>query len=180
MKEKESSERYPVLRKNDEELLDELLALLSQRADGNAYDDAGAEFAAKIQQLPVGLRSMAATNCLDMSLTMDDIGWHFGNFGNPQLVKETERGLRELELTDLAEWFHEANEIVQPLLPQIDTGKDFADILRDHKDADRLDELSAKAWALDKATGSGKSPEGSAIYTAWVKYARTHPELVFD
>jgi hypothetical protein len=44
---------------------------------------------------------MAATHWLDISLTLDSITWHFGNFGEPGLVAETEAGLRELGLHEL-------------------------------------------------------------------------------
>jgi len=45
---------------------------------------------------------MAATHWLDISLTLDSITWHFGNFGEPHLVVETEAGLQELGLQELA------------------------------------------------------------------------------
>ena len=70
----------------------------------NPYSDDGS-YAAAISHLPVGLRAMAATHHLDVSLTLDDIGWHFLNFGERNFVRETEAGLRELGLGDLAEWF---------------------------------------------------------------------------
>jgi len=35
---------------------------------------------------------MAATHWLDISLTLDSLTWHFGNFGERQLVAETEAG----------------------------------------------------------------------------------------
>ena len=57
-------------------------------------------YASAIHQRPVGLRSMAATHRLDVSLTLDDIGWHFLNFGKPNFVRETKSGLRELGLGD--------------------------------------------------------------------------------
>lgn len=44
---------------------------------------------------------MAATHHLDVSLTLDDIGWHFLNFGEPNFVREREAGLRELGLEAL-------------------------------------------------------------------------------
>jgi len=59
---------------------------------------------------------MAATHWLDISLTLDSITWHFGNFGEPQPVAETEVGLRELGLHDLASCFAEAKELMIPLL----------------------------------------------------------------
>jgi hypothetical protein len=57
---------------------------------------------------------MAATHWLDISLTLDSITWHFGNFGEPQLVAETEAGLRELGLHELASCFVEAKELMLP------------------------------------------------------------------
>ena len=46
---------------------------------------------------------MTATHSLDISLTLDSTTWHFGNFGEPQLVAETEAGLRELGLHEFSE-----------------------------------------------------------------------------
>ena len=42
-------------------------------------------FLPTIQTLPVGLRAMAATFELDVSLAMDDLGWHFGNWHDADL-----------------------------------------------------------------------------------------------
>jgi hypothetical protein len=53
---------------------------------------------------------------LDISLTLDSITWHFGNFGEPGLVAETEAGLRELFLHELAQCFVEARGLMAPLL----------------------------------------------------------------
>src|SRR5206468_12566443 len=92
---------WPVLEKDDEGLKNELFKLLTARAVGNPYT-ADASFAANIALLPSGLRAMAATHWLDISLTLDSLTWHFGNFGEPQLVAETEAGLRELGLHELA------------------------------------------------------------------------------
>ncbi len=57
---------------------------------------------ANIASLPTVLRAMAVTHWLDISLTLDSLTWHFGNFGEPNLVAETEAGLRELGLDELA------------------------------------------------------------------------------
>ncbi|MEI9813519.1 MAG: hypothetical protein WDO18_13125 [Acidobacteriota bacterium] len=59
---------------------------------------------------------MAATHWLDISLTLDSITWHFGNFGDPPLVAETEAGLHELGLHELASCFAGAKELMLPLL----------------------------------------------------------------
>ena len=165
---------YPALSLTDEDLLKELFATLSKSVDplANAYSDDGS-YAAAIRHLPIGLRAMAATHHLDVSLTLDDIGWHFLNFGEPGLVRDTEAGLRELGLNDMADWFAEAYAIVNPLRPEIAAGGDYDECLTIHGQMDRIDELSQKA--RDKEP----TPNKSAIYGAWVRYAREHPENVF-
>ena len=49
------------------------------------------------------------------------------NFGEPQLVAETEAGLRELGLHELALCFVEAQELMLPLLP---SGQKLSYLLR--------------------------------------------------
>ncbi len=112
-----SHQRWPVLQKDDAGLTSELMKLLTARTSGNPYAANGI-FAANIALLPPGLRAMAATHWLDISLTLDSLTWHFGNFGEPQLVAETEAGLRELGLAELASCFVEAKELMLPLLAQ--------------------------------------------------------------
>jgi hypothetical protein len=107
------------LEKDDAALKNDLERLLTARVVGNPYA-ADSSFAANIASLPPGLRAMAATHWLDISLTLDSLTWHFGNFGEPHLVAETEAGLRELGLHDLASCFVEAKELMLPLLaPQL-------------------------------------------------------------
>ncbi len=103
------------MEKDDAGLKKELEELLTARAVGDPYSPDGS-FAANIARLPPGLRAMAATHWLDISLTLDSITWHFGNFGEPHLVAETEAGLRELGLHDLTSCFVEARELMLPLL----------------------------------------------------------------
>ena len=115
---------------------------------------------------------MAATHHLDVSLTMDDIGWHFLNFGHPTHVEETERGLRELGLSDLAVLFHEAYELVRPHLPEIRRpGGDYYTVLEQAGHTRRIDELSSHA-----RTALGNQ----GIYRCWAAYAREHPDRVFN
>lgn len=166
---------YPVLALGDEELLEQILSLLSKSVSSAAdpYSDDGS-YAAAISSLPAGLRAMAATHHLDISLTMDDIGWHFLNFGEPSLVRETEAGLRELGLDDIADYFVEANTIVSPLKPEIKEADDYYECLESRGLMARIDELT------DKASERQPALNGSPIYAAWIKYARTHPENVFS
>jgi hypothetical protein len=175
MDETANIKRWPALGKDDVGLKKEIEALLTVHVVGDPYSRDGS-FAKALGTLPTGLRAMAATHWLDISLTLDSITWHFGNFGEPHLVAETETGLVELGLHDLASCFRESKELVLPLLPQM-TGQesDFDEFLKQKGVRQLADELNQRAWSLDNL-GPGKS----LIYDAWIKYARQHPELVFN
>jgi hypothetical protein len=159
---------------DDEELLKQIFNQLKIHVPANPYKQDG-EFAEQIRKLPVGLRAMAATHHLDVSLTLDDIGWHFLNFGEGNHVKETEQGLRELGLGEIADLFSEAYAIVLPHLPQIRLGKntDYYKCLENAGQMDRINELTDKASELLKLDGK------SSIYPFWTRYARRHPKNVF-
>lgn len=77
-------QEYAALTLTDEKLFGEIFSLLSSSVNplANQYSDDGS-YAASISRLPIGLRAMAATHHLDISLTLDDLGWHFLNFGEP-------------------------------------------------------------------------------------------------
>jgi hypothetical protein len=118
---------------------------------------------------------MAATHWLDLSLTLDSITWHFGNFGESGLVAQTEVGLRELGLHELASCFVEARELMTPLLAQsTQADGDPYQILERAGLKGRADEIDERAFALDNL-----GPGESVIYKAWIKYTRQHPERVF-
>lgn len=159
---------------DDAGLMKELQRLLTVSAVGNPYgSDSG--FAGNIAGLPPGLRAMAATHWLDISLTLDSITWHFGNFGEPGLVSETEAGLRELGLQELAECFVAAKDLMMPLLAgRTEADGDPYDILERAGLRERADEIDQRAWKLDDL-----GPAESVIYAAWVRHARNHPERVF-
>lgn len=84
----------------------------SERNSTNADFDLDGAVAASVSCLPIALRAMAATPHLDISLTLDDIGWHSLNFGKPGVVLETKASPQELGLGDMADWFAEALAIV--------------------------------------------------------------------
>jgi hypothetical protein len=93
---------------------------------------------------------MAVTHWLDLSLTLDSLTWHFGNFGEPHLVAETEVGLRELGLDDLAQCFADAKDLMLPLLAvHKDAGGDTSEILERAGLSGPGEELDRRAWALD-------------------------------
>lgn len=175
MERKSSPDVWPALKKDDEGLLTELMQILTERVTGSPYG-ADTDFAARIGTLPPGLRAMAATHWLDISLNLDSITWHFGNFGEPNLVAETEAGLKELGLHELAQCFAEAWDLMAPLLAQLeDSDGDTDRILEQAGLGDRGAELDRRAWDL------GNLELGrSSIYQAWTRYARRHPEQVFS
>ena len=167
-------QHWPALDKTDEELLQELEQLLTIHAAGNPYGDDGS-FAASIRSLSPGLRVMAATHWLDVSLTLDSITWHFGNFGEHGLVAETELGLRELGLQELADCFVQARDLMVPLLrDRTEAEGDPYEILERAGQRERADDIDRRAWEIDNL-----GPGESVIYKAWIQYTRKHPERVF-
>jgi len=120
---------------------------------------------------------MAATHWLDISLTLDSITRHFGNFGEPGLVAATEAGLIELGLDELATCFREAKELVMPLMSlRTEADDDFYEFLERKGALERAEELDKRDWGLDSPNSRNKS----LIYGSWIRYARLHPENVFD
>ena len=149
MDETSNQNDWPVLEKDDAALKHALEELLTARVSGDPYSTDGS-FAANIAPLPPGLRAMAAPHWLDISLTLDSITWHFGNFGEPQLVGETEAGLRELGLHDLASCFAEAKELMLPLLAQrAEADGDPYEMLERAGLKLRADEIDRRARSLD-------------------------------
>ncbi|MBX7245004.1 MAG: hypothetical protein K1X53_05870 [Candidatus Sumerlaeaceae bacterium] len=154
----------------DDELLSRICKILSTRLKANPYGWDG-KLAEEIRALPPGLRAMAATHHLDISLTMDDIGWHFLNFGHPSHVEETELGLVELGLPEIAVIFREAYQLVQPHLEEIEGSEDYYEVMERVGAMKRINELTINATNLIGERG---------IYRYWVAYARQNPNRVFD
>ena len=166
---------HPALQLNDKALLDALLERAGMAMEGaNPYESDGA-FARKLLELPVGLRAMAATYWLDISISKDDLGWHFLNFGEPLLVRETEAGLRDLGLEQHAVWFAEAHSLMRTLLNEIDSPESYYRITKERGVADPIMEMTKLAWDADRVA----PVSNSCIFTAWVGYARAKPQNVF-
>jgi hypothetical protein len=155
---------------SDDALLELLSGELSRRLPhGRRANDA---YVRELQSLPPGLRAMAATYELDVSLALDDLGWHFGNWHHLGLAQETLAGLRELGAVRMAELFQAAfgfaqrswSELGDPAWPQWYTGSALAR---------ELEPLNSEAWAL-----WGESKLGLLRY--WLSYARAHPEQLMD
>jgi len=150
---------------------DELFKLLSEELERRIPAARNSpEFLPQIRSLPAGLRAMAATYELDVSLTMDDLGWHFGNWHDEELAEETARGLEVLGAPELARLFREA----------------FRHAL------EYWDELGSEGWsewyhgspletavdALNDQTWKFLAKHKDGIFYYWVDYARKHPDGV--
>jgi len=164
------AKRKHELSAEDDGLVSRVFELLKTHVHANPYAWDG-KFALEIRVLPRGLRAMAATHHLDISLTLDDVGWHFLNFGHPSHVEETEVGLQELGLARVAAMFREAYELVQPHLTEIRRpGEDYYGAMERLGHMNRINELTDRARA---------SLGDQGIYRHWAVYARQHPEQVF-
>jgi|SRR5436190_10831062 len=150
---------------------DELFSLLAKELEAKIpADRSSPEFLEQICHLPVGLRAMAATYELDVSLTMDDMGWHFGNWHSAELAEETALGLEELGALDLAKVFRQAFQLAQRCWIELGSehwmdwylGSDFEK---------ETSPLSEEAWSIlqDKKRG---------IFDYWIDYARKDPGRV--
>lgn len=149
-------------------IVEKIMETLTGLVKADPYGSDG-KFATQIRRLDKGLRAMAATHWLDVSLTLDGLHWHFLNFGEENHVQETEKGLRLLGLIKLADVFKESYQLMRKFLPD-EEGKDVNEYLEKEGIEERIDELNDIADELNKA----KNGE-SAIYASWANYARENP-----
>jgi hypothetical protein len=163
---------------------DELFKLLSEelqwRLPGGEDDDLDV-FLTRLRAMPAGLRAMAAMYQLDVSMALDDLGWHFANWHHRGYCDETLWALRELEASEAAEIFEQAYALVQPywdkigaLLAEYGDFDDFAEWYW-KSDLDKaLLPLNKQMWKL--CEGSDGKYEGLLRY--WAPYARKYPYKV--
>jgi hypothetical protein len=150
---------------------DELFSLLGKTLEREITAPRGsAEFLAQIQGLPIGLSAMATTYELDVSLALDDLGWHFGNWHNPELAEETTRGLEELGAAEMAMVFRQAFELAQKYWSPLGSAN-WAEWYPGSELEEKLEPLNQRAWAILK-------DESMGIFKYWVDYARRNPEKV--
>ena len=150
---------------------EQLLSLLSKELQNRISVSRGSpEYLPQIRTLPIGLRAMAATYELDVSMALDDLGWHFGNWHDLDLAEETVKGLSELGAKDLASIFAEAVQLA-----------------RNH-----WDELGQENWMkwyhgslfeqamapLNQRTRAILDQKGGSLFKYWVDYARRFPEKI--
>ena len=130
-------------------------------------------FLSRLYAAPAGLRAMAATYELDVSLALDDLAWHFVNHhGLFELAEETIFGLRELEAQEAADIFQSALAIIKPHwqdLNQIPVGEEH-EWLDSKGIQTQMNPLNERMWK------SLKQYEDNSLMSLWPAYARKHPE----
>lgn len=148
---------------------DELIKLLGKELESRiSAGRESPEFVDEIRTLPEGLRAMAATYELDVSLCLDDLGWHFGNWHNKDLAEETIRGLEILGAPELALIFREAYQLSLECWSELGR-EDWSDWYSDSPLEAALEPLNDRATNFLEKHKNG-------IFHYWVTYARKHPQ----
>jgi len=137
-----------------------------------------------LRELPRGLRAMAAVHRLDVSMALDDLGWHFYNFNHRKLCDEIQWGLRELEATEAAELFEKAQALVEPHWGKIEELRELSAKAESHSSfADwynasglevALSPLNKKLWEICSAS------KDYGLMSYWLGYARKYPERLLE
>ena len=160
-----------VATKSDEEL-QKLLAAELMRLVGPASSDDLDTFVHHLSSLPRGLRAMAATYDLDVSITMDDLGFHFANWYHEPFAMETLRGLRELRATEAADLFERAFSVAKRHWAFLASPEFVSTYFQSPLYAE-LAPLNQRFWALH-----GSRPGATPLLDLWAPYARRHPTNV--
>ncbi len=158
---------------SDEELVDLLTAELQLRLPEQMLEDRDLYHQA-LTALPRGLRAMAGIHEFDVSMSMDDLAWHFGNQNDERDLRGTSDGLRELGLTEFAEFFDRAWKIMEPHLDVLRRGEvkaeDFSEWLEKIGAQQQIDPMNDVIWDYcDKFPGLG-------LMQSWAEYAKKYPE----
>jgi len=158
--------------------LDDLSEELERQIPGEVRQNPEA-FVRHIRRLPLGLRAMAATHQLSVSVTLDDLGWHFANHHSKTYHEETLWGLRELGAREAADIFSSSYDLVLTYWDRIGSlvNEDFKLFIEWYNDSElekALDPLNRKIWDLQKHLGH------YGLMSYWVVYSRKYPEKVVN
>jgi hypothetical protein len=162
----------------DKELFNEITAELERQIPVELKRDLKA-FVNHIRRLPAGLRAMAATHELDVSITLDDLGWHFANHHYKPYCEETLWGLKELDAQEAAYIFSASFELVLPYWEKIGSlvNKDFKLFIDWYNDSElekALAPLNHKIWNLLEPL------EDYGLMSYWLVYARKYPAKLIN
>jgi hypothetical protein len=159
---------------DDEKLVDLLAAELQRLLPEEIRKDGNEDYFKAIESLPRGLRAMAGMHFFDKSMALDSLAWHFGNQNDERDLRETLNGLRELELTEIADMFEQMWEFMKPHMGALQSGdfggKDFAYWLEDIGAEDLAYDKDRFIWDYCE-----KSPK-LGLMQSWPVYARKYPE----
>jgi hypothetical protein len=160
-----------VRRCSDQELSELLTSELNRWLPNGQNADPDV-FLADLVALPSGLRAMALIYQLDVSITLDDLGWHFANWHHRRYCEQTIWALRELEAFEHAELFAQAYAVAQPSWDKIGEliAKDFAAFVEWYPESERdkaTIPLTRRMWQLQKINGG--------LLGFGIGYARKHP-----
>jgi hypothetical protein len=163
------------IRECSDEDLSTLLSAELNRWLPNGQDTDLDLFLARLELVPKGLRAMALIYELDVSITLDDLGWHFANWHHQRYCKQTAWALRELEAFEQADLFVQAFALAQPWWEKIGDliGRDFRDFVEWYPDSDFEKStlpLTRRMWELQKVNGG--------LQGFWTSYARKYPRNI--
>ena len=126
-----------------------------------------------LDNVPRGIRALAGIYPFTVSMQMDDLAWHFSNHPDKRHIRETLNGLREFEMTEIADLFESASKIMQPYLSDLHPGQfrdqPFYQWSRTAGIQDQIDPWNEVIWAK-------QSELGLALLTPCASYARKYPE----
>ena len=159
---------------SDEDLSNLLVAELN-RWFPNGQDADLDLFLTHLEPVPKGLRAMALVYELDVSITLDDLGWHFANWHHRRYCEQTVWALRELEAFEHAELFEQAFAVAQFHWEKIGDliRKDFRDFVEWYSDSDfekATMTLTRRMWELQEVNGG--------LLGFWTSYARKYPRNI--
>jgi hypothetical protein len=161
---------------SDAALLDLLLAELGQQFPPELRDDP-VVFLSRLHAAPCGLRAMACTYELDVSMALDDLAWHFVNHhGSFELAEETIASLNELETPEAAEIFRAALVVIKPHwndwheVAKLESGGKKHHWLDSKGIQELMNPLNDRMWNYLKQFSD------NSFFSVWMIYARKYPE----
>jgi len=164
--------------RSDNALFKKLTAELTSRLPCQSHDNLD-RFVEELQGLPPGLRAMAATFKLDVSMCLDDLGWHFANFHNHAYCGETSRGLWQLEANEVAQIFDKAYQLILPYWDRISDMlaiefNMFANWYYESELNTALNPLNYRLWDICEES------KDYGLMKFWLDYARKYPGRVVE
>lgn len=130
------------------------------------------KFLRQLRTTSPGVRAMAATHQLSVSMALDSLEWHFGNWHSKRLAIETESGLRELGADETAKIFGMAYRLSLPFWKQLGRSNWYG-WLENSELEKVIGPLNTKMWKLEESRKYG-------MMSYWLDYARKHPGRVIQ